>query len=222
MAKKVSTHNLSTPLNSANTASFEINSGTGNLVIDSLSRSDRLLASGELEYLEKQEPPSWTVEEKDGKVLTRLKASGGRKNGLRMPWASCNGETNWQIHLNPAVSSDITAHSGGGNVRLDLTGMDISRISADTGGGNMDVILPDNAVIQSVTVKSGAGNVTIRLPAGLTARIHAATGLGKVIVDPRFVQIDKNTYQSPDDTGGTNKVEILANSGAGNVSVITI
>ena len=138
---------------------------------------------------------------------------------FRFPWAACNGATEWQIHLNPTVSSDITAHSDGGNVKLDLAGMAITRVSADTGGGNMEVVLPDNAADLSVTAKSGAGNVVVHLPSGIAARIHATSGLGKVIVDSWFSKIDKNTYQSPDYDGAANKVEITASSGAGNVSV---
>src|SRR5512134_626693 len=121
MAKKVLTHNLSEPLEGVKTAKFDINTGTGNLTIDRLNAGEGLLASGSLEYLEKQDPPAWTVDSRDGQAKLMLKASGGMQPGFHWPWAACNGETNWQIHLNPTVSSDITAHSGGGNVKLDLT-----------------------------------------------------------------------------------------------------
>jgi hypothetical protein len=49
------------------------------------------------------------------------------------------------VLTNPTVSSEITAHSDGGNVRLNLAGMAVTRVSADAGGGNMDGFLPDNA-----------------------------------------------------------------------------
>jgi Cell wall-active antibiotics response LiaF, C-terminal len=161
-----------------------------------------------------------------------------------LPWAACNGAYEWQIHLNPNVQSDITAHSGGGNVKLNLAGMAVTHLSADTGGGNMDVVLPDNAANLSVTAKtgggnvsvglgsgttgsntinatSGAGNVVVCVPSGIAAKIHASSGLGKVIVDSRFSQTDNNTYQSPDYDGAANKVEIMAHSGTGTVSITT-
>jgi predicted membrane protein len=59
------------------------------------------------------------------------------------------------------------------------------------------------------------------VPSDIAAKVHATSGLGKVIVDARFSKTDKNTYQSPDYDGAANKVEITANSGAGNVSVNT-
>ncbi len=244
MAKKVFTQNLSEPLGVSKNAKFDINTGTGNLIIDGMANGDGLLASGALEYLEKQDPPAWSVDHIDGQTILSLKASGGRQAGFRLPWATCNGETTWQIHLNPSVSSDITAHSGGGNLRLDLASMDITQVLADSGGGNLDVILPDRAANLNVTAKtgggnvtveigsetigsstvnaaSGAGNVVVRLPAGIAACIHATTGMGKVIVDPQFNPIGKYTYQSPDFESAADKVEVLAKSGAGNVRIIT-
>jgi hypothetical protein len=244
MAKNVLTENFSEPLNGAMTAKIDVHVGTGNLTINRLNASEGLLASGSLEYLEKQDPPAWTVDSRDSQAALTLKASGGRQPGFRFPWQACNGETNWQVHLNPTVLSDITAHSGGGNVRLDLAGMAITRVSADSGGGNMDVVLPDGAANLSILARtgggsvtveigsgttgsnivnasSGAGNVVVRIPSGVAARIHATTGLGKAIVDSRFSQTDKNTYQSSDFDQAANKVEITAQSGAGNVSVNT-
>ena len=243
MAKKVLTHNLSEPLGEIRTARFDINTGTGNLTVDRLASGEGLLASGALEYLEKQDPPAWTVKARDGQATLTLKANGGRQPGFRLPWQGCNGATDWQIHLNPHVSADITAHSGGGNVRLDIAGMALTRLSADTGGGNVEVILPDNASDLDVTAKtgggtvsveigrsltgsstvfaeSGAGNVSIFVPAEITARVHAASGLGKVVVDARYDKVAGNMYQSPGFDGAADKVEITAKSGAGNVSIL--
>jgi hypothetical protein len=221
MAKKVLTHNLSEPLNGATTAKVDINVGDGNLTIDKLTDSEQVLASGMLQHLENQGLPTRSVNTSNGQATLTLKASGAGRPWFRFPWAACNGATKWLIHLNPSVPSDITAHSGGGNVKLNLTGMAVTHVSADTGGGNMDVVLPDNAASLNVTAKTGAGNVVVLVPSGVAARIHATTGLGKVIVDSRFSKIDGNTYQSPDYDGAANKVEITLNSGAGNVSVNT-
>jgi DUF4097 and DUF4098 domain-containing protein YvlB len=142
------------------------------------------------------------------------------------------------------VESDITAHSGGGNLKLDLTGMAVTHLAADTGGGNVDVVLPDNTAdlrvlartgagnvtvevgrgirgTDSVEARSGAGNVVLRVPPGTPARIHAHSGLGQVIVDPQYDQVDKETYCSPGYDRAADKLEITAHSGAGNVSIRT-
>jgi molybdopterin-binding protein len=242
MAKNVLTHNLSEPLNGATTASVDINTGDGNLTIDRLTGGDHVLANGTLQYLEKQGLPTRTLNVSNGQAKLTLRGGDAGQPWFRFPWAACNGATEWQIHLNPHVQLDITAHSDGGNVKLDLAGIEVTRVMADTGGGNMDVVLPDNTANLSVAAKtgagsvnveigsgiagssivnasSGAGNVNVHMPSGVAARIHASSGLGKVIIDPRFSKMDKDTYQSPDYDSAADKVDITVSSGAGNVSV---
>jgi len=221
MTKNVLTYNLSEPLNGVTTAKVDIHAGDGNLMIDRLAGGEQVLASGTLQYLENQGLPTRTLNTSDGQATLTLKGSGAGQSWFRFPWAACNGATEWQIHLNPTVSSEITAHSDGGNVKLDLAGMAVTRVSADTGGGNMDLVLPEDAANLSVTAKTGAGNVVVLVPSGIATRIHTSTGLGKVMVDSRFSKIDGNTYQSPDYDGAAHKVEITVSSGAGNVSVNT-
>ena len=221
MAKHVLTDKLSEPLAGAKTAKVDVDIADGNLTIDSLADGEQVLAKGTLQYLEKQGLPTRSVNISNGQTTLTLTAKGTGQPWFRLPWAACNGGTEWQIHLNPNVQSEITARSGGGNVKLNLTGMSVTRVSADTGGGNMDVVLPDNASNLSVIAKTGAGNVDVYIPGGIAARIHATTGLGKVLVDPRFSKMDNNTYQSSDFDRAADKVELTVGSGAGNVSVNT-
>jgi len=239
--------NLSEPLNGATAAKVDINCGPGHLTIDPLTGSEQLLAGGTLQYLESQGLPTRALASKNGQATLTLRGSenGAGRSGFRFPWQACGGGAfEWQIHLNPTVASDITAHSDGGNVKLNLARMAVSHLSADTGGGNMDVVLPDNAANLSVAVKTGAGNVTVeigsnitghntvdassgagnvvvRVPGGIAARIHANTGLGKTTVDSRFNKTDEHTYQSSDYDGAADRVEITVNSGTGNVNINT-
>ncbi len=240
---RVLTLALSEPLGDATAARFEINTGTGNLAIDRLPDGEQLLASGALEYLEGQDLPASTVSSENGLAILTIKASGGQA-GFRLPWAASNGATTWQIQLNPGLPSDITACSGGGNLKLNLAGMLLTSLLADTSGGNVEVVLPDGAAGLNVTAKSGGGSVSVvagsnmtgsntiiatsgggsvvvRLPGGIAALIHASTGAGKLAIDPQFVKIDDHTYQSPGYAGAAVKIEITVESGAGNVSVIT-
>jgi len=244
MVKKVFVDQFSEPLNGAKTARIDIHAGDGNLTVDQLAVGEPALANGTLQYLENQGKPVKTRVANNGQATLTLKGSRARQPWFRLPWQACNGATDWQIHLNPTVSSDITAHSDGGNVRLDLASLVITHVMADTGGGNMDVVLPDNATDLEVSARtgagnvnveigdgitgknivranSGAGNVTVRIPNGIGVCIQTTSGLGKVIVDPQFRQIDKNTYQSPDFEHASSKVEITAGSGAGNIIVET-
>ena len=240
MTNNLLTDTLSEPLNGATKARFEINSGTGNLRIEPLASDDRMLARGTLQYFEHQGTPTRSVRfDHEWATLTLAGRHGGQR-WPRMPWAACNGATEWHVDLNPMVSCEITAHSDGGNVALNLASMDIRQVSADTGGGNLDVVLPDNATnlivaarsgagnvtvdigdstTGTVTARSGAGNVVVHVPCGLAARVHATSGLGKVSVESTFGKVDRMTYQTPDYEKAVNKLDLTLHTGAGNVSV---
>lgn len=238
----VLTQTLSEPLGSITTAKVNINPGDGNLMVDRLSSGEPVLFSGALQYLENNGLPTQSINTSNGQANLTLLSSGKGQPWFRLPWAACNGATEWQIHLNPTVSLDLTAHSDGGNVRLNLAGMAITRVAADTGGGNMDVVLPDNAANLSVTAKSGAGNIVVEIGSGLTgnntviantgagnvvlrlpestaARIHVTNGVGKATLDTRFNKVDDKTYQTAGYDSAANKIEITATSGAGDVIV---
>lgn len=178
-----------------------------------------------------------------GAVATGKKA-GGSRAVLRMPWQACNAATEWNIHLNPRVALDIDAISGGGHVKLNLTGMHVARVAAESGGGNMEVAMPEKASNVDVAVRSGggnvnveigrgttggntvkaesgAGNVSVMVPGGIAARIHASSGMGQVIVPAGCDKIAEHTYQSADYDEAPDKIEITAQSGLGNVTVAT-
>jgi hypothetical protein len=244
MANNVLTQNISEILNGAMSAKIDIDCGTGHLAIDRLDATDQALAKGTLQYLQNQGIPIQSLNTSDGLATFTLKAGDIKKSGFHFPWAACGGAYEWQIQLNPTVPSDIAVQSRGGNIKLSLAGIRVTRLSADTGGGNLDVDLPDNSVNLSVNAKtgggnvnlevgngttgdnmiiakSGAGNVLVRLPIGISAKVYASTGMGKVTVDQRFIKTDKNTYQSADYDNAAIRFDITAHSGAGNVSVIT-
>jgi len=221
---KVLTEDLSLPLDGATSAVLDINAGTGHLTIDRLTGGEPLLAGGTLQYLEEQGLPTRDLVALGDQVTLTLNGTGGSAegSGFRWPWQACGGGAyDWRIHLNPNVQYDLTAHSDGGNVRLDLAGMAITHLAADTGGGNVDLALLESTGDLSVTAETGAGNVTVLVPAGIAARIHATSGLGKVIVDPRFSKLDDDTYQSADYDSAASKLELTLKSGAGDVTVNT-
>jgi hypothetical protein len=217
------TQDQSQPLRGVTTARVEIDPGDGNLTVDPLASGEPVLVSASLQYLEKQGLPLWSTTTSDGQTVLSLKANkGSGQPWLRLPWEACNGATDWQIHLNPAVVTDLQAHTAGGNMMLNLTGFAIRHVSAETGGGNVTVVLSSGLTGSStIEASSGAGNVEVQLPEGTAARIHATTGMGKIILDKRFNKMDDTTYQTSDYETSANKIEITLKSGAGNVSVTT-
>src|SRR5512133_2478661 len=64
----VLTDNLSEPLNGATTAKVDINTGAGNLTVDRLITGEQVLASGTLQYLEKQGVPNRSMNTSNGQA----------------------------------------------------------------------------------------------------------------------------------------------------------
>jgi cell wall-active antibiotic response 4TMS protein YvqF len=242
MSNDLLTENLSAPLNGTTAANVKIDTGTGNLIVDELPDEAQVLASGTLQYFEKQGRPVESFSSEGGQATLKLTATSAGRPSFRVPWAACLGGTEWQIHLNPNVPSEITAHTGGGNVKLNLTDMALAGLSAETGGGSMDIVLPEHAAnlraiartgggnvsieigdaitgSNVVEASSGAGNVVVEVPDDIAARVNATTGMGKVSMEPRFSKIGSHTYQSPEYDDAPNKLDITVHSGAGNVCV---
>jgi hypothetical protein len=109
MAKNLLTDKLSEPLNGATTARVDIHAGDGNLTIDGLDGGEQVLASGTLQYFENRGLPTRSLVSDNGQATFTLRGSGAGRPWFHFPWSACNGATEWQIHLNPNVASDITA-----------------------------------------------------------------------------------------------------------------
>ncbi len=243
--RTVRNQELAETLGAVTAAQFEINTGTGNLALNGLTGGEPLLAGGSLEYLEGQGQPERSLTTNNDQVVLKWAASGVQPSGFRFPWEDDNGEVNWKVSLNPSVSYNLTAHSDGGNIKLNLAGLAITQVNADTDGGKIEVILPDRTANLGLTAKSGggnvtveigssitgshtinassgAGNVTVRLPEGTAARIRVTSGMGNANVASHFLKIDDKTYQSPDYESAADRVEITADSGAGDVTIETM
>lgn len=233
------TQALSVPLSAETSAIVTINPGDGNLMIDGIINEQQMLASGSLQYLENNGAPVLTTSTADGHTTFALKAKGGQSQP-RLPWEACNGLTEWQVHLNPSLAYDLSALTGGGTVRLDLSAMTITRLAAETGGGNMEVILPDNASDLVVTAKTGAGKITIQVGSAITGTctIDASSGAGELtvlvpkdvaarikvtqgnaVVGSEFKKIDETTYETDGYREASNKIDITVGSGIGKVNI---
>jgi hypothetical protein len=93
MSKTILTHTLIVPLGSTTKAIAAIHAGDGNLMINGSTGSEPVLASGALQYLEKQGQPIYSIAVNDGQANFTLKSGGKGQTWMRMPWSACNGAT---------------------------------------------------------------------------------------------------------------------------------
>ncbi len=235
---------FSKPLNGTRSATIDIDMGEGNLTVDSLTGGEPLLVGGTLEYFEESGPPAWTLTSINDEAALALRTGQNQRPRIRLPWAACTAENDWMLHLNPQVSYGVSAHTGRGNVTIDLSGIPVTGIASETGAGRVDIRLPENvtnlnAAIETgagdvavevgkaaaghnvLSAESGAGSVEIVVPRGVQVRVYATSIAGKVTVDSDLIRIDDNTYQSRGYDLAEDRIEITVHSGIGNVSVTT-
>jgi predicted RNA-binding Zn-ribbon protein involved in translation (DUF1610 family) len=107
-------------------------------------------AAGRARHLAERGRPTESVNTENDHATLKLRGRDAGRPSFRFPWAGCNGPTEWRVHVNPRVASEIRAHTGGGNVKLNRADMIVTGVSADTGGGNMEVVLPDHVSASQV------------------------------------------------------------------------
>ncbi|HEU5086592.1 MAG TPA: hypothetical protein VFT99_04070, partial [Roseiflexaceae bacterium] len=69
MANNVLTERLAEPLEGSQTATVDIDTDSGNLTIDTLGDNQQLLASGTLQYFEKQGHPAHSLASNTGQAV---------------------------------------------------------------------------------------------------------------------------------------------------------
>lgn len=231
---------LAEPLNDTTSAEFSVDLADGNLNLEGNSSDKAMLAMGTLQYLENIGVPLSSSSTFNGHTQYTLSTSAGQ-SWLKLPWSACNGATDWSITLNPSVAYEISAYTGGGNVKLNLAGLTVTGLDAESGGGNMEVILPDNTEDLAAVVKTGAGKATVRvgngikgdhtieassgagevsvlLPTGMQAKVIIS--MGNVSVGPEFIKVNDTTYETSGYQNAENRIEISIGSGAGKATVI--
>jgi hypothetical protein len=76
------TESMSAPLGGATAATIDVSSGMSNLTIDALPRGEQVLASGSLQYYEKQGTPIQFVRSEHGRAVLTLR----ERDLTQRPW----------------------------------------------------------------------------------------------------------------------------------------
>jgi hypothetical protein len=126
----------------------------------------------------------------------------------------------WSIRLNPDIKTAIDLRTGANEARLDLSDLQVTDLRLRTGASSTEVNLPVRAGYTRVDIESGAASVTLRVPENVAARIQASGGLAEIKIDQTRFPRQGNGYQSPGYDLGTDKADIIVETGVGTVKVI--
>jgi hypothetical protein len=125
----------------------------------------------------------------------------------------------WDILLNPDVTTSLTVESGASRIELDLEEMQLEALSLQTGASSARVILPSQAGSSRVSIDSGMAAVSVWAPEGVAAQIHAEGGLAAISVDEQRFPRQGRIYRSADYDTAENRVDLVIKTGMGAIDV---
>jgi hypothetical protein len=204
---------LNVPSGGARSASIEIDFGAGELHVDGGLSDAEKLAVGVLEHLEDQQPPKVEVAGGDS---ARLHISQGPVTwntgmfGKRL-------NVNWDIHLSPAIPTELVVKTGASAVKLDLEQMKMTTLDVKAGASDTSVVLPASGVV-TATIEGGAAQFTLEVPRSMEARIVSRSGLASVSIDPRFER-QGDAYVSAGYATAANRLDMSIQVGVASVNV---
>jgi hypothetical protein len=118
-------------------------------------------------------------------------------------------DLNWKIRLNPQIPLELDLNGGVGQVKLDLTGAHLNRltirggvgenrttlpaggsyvVNLDGGVGQSNLTLPDNTGIR-MNIDGGVGSVRLNVPGTAAVRVTADGNLGNIKVPDHLQKI---------------------------------
>jgi len=202
------------PLAEATRGRIRLGHGAGRLQIDA-SASSGALVSGSF---------AGGVQQKSRRDGDELNVELRPPSGLFMPFPPlwipfARGGLVWNVGLSKSVPLSLDIRAGAGEIRLDLTDLQVEELNVQTGASSAEVKLPAHAGYTRVEAKGGLTSLKIEVPEGVAARIRATGGLAGISVDRSRFPRTGGVNQSPDYDSAQNKVDIHVTTGLGSLVV---
>ncbi len=185
-----------------------------NLTLGSLPSESQQLASGTLEYYDRQGEPIHILKIGDPNVELRL----DEQNQHDFSFSNfANSAHQWDVRLNREVPTILLVNTGDANSMLDLTNLHLTRIDFHGGDGNLTLNVPQGAGGVTGQLDLGDGNINLVVPVSLAAHISIDKGDGNVNTDTAFKK-QGNIYTS---LGGDakNNLDLSIKMGDGNINI---
>ena len=206
------TETISQPISAAR-AEIQLGNTVGRLEISANSSGKLIDGTLELSGNDRLEREFST---RDGAQFVRLEAL-TRGLSIGVPNLLNNNTLGWKIGLAPNLPLVLRVDTGVGSANLDLTGLNVTKLTVNSGVGQMTVTLPSTGKI-TARIEGGIGELNIFIPRGMKAQIRASSGLGQVSVNGDY-QRDGDLYTSSGYESASDRVQLEVKGGVGRITV---
>ena len=121
--------------------------------------------------------------------------------------------------VSPDVSLELEIRAGAADLDLDLSDLNVRRVVVGAGASDIRILLPANAGRTHVEIAAGAMDIEITVPQGVAARIENETFVSSTQIDSERFPETYDSYQSPDYTTASNRVDIEIEGFAADVTI---
>lgn len=168
---------FSAPLDGATSAKVRIDFTVGESMLRGLTNLDNLIEAdltyvGDIHFV-----VSGGAEKTVGLSQSAKPADWARNI---VGWIGSRGKLRWDVGLATGIPMALEIHGGVGEVKLDLSELDLTRFELYGGTGEIDVALPTRTAPYSAVIHSGVGELEITIPAGTTVDLNVRAGAGEV------------------------------------------
>lgn len=160
----------------------------------------------------------------DWKPIVDYRVSNG-EGSLRItqpddaPSAFGNTVNDWNLNLNAALPSHISASLGAGDAKLTLGQMDLREVEVHMGAGEVEVDLRGNPKSSySVRIRGGVGEATVYLPRDVGIKATASGGIGEIDVEG-LAERD-GVWINPDRIDAPVTVTVDVKGGVGEIKIV--
>lgn len=123
----------------------------------------------------------------------------------------------WTLALSDQVPVDLKVAMGAGEMRLDLRGLNVSRLEVDAAVGQTTITLPSQGHFQG-KVSSAIGQIVIEVPSGVGLRLHVSSGIAGVDVPPSY-RHEGDVYTSPAYGSAASSIDLEVDQAIGSIQI---
>ena len=203
---------LEEPLDGVETVDLIIDLGAGTLSVGSLPANSANLVEGELRSFGTSEARTSVTRSGDH---AEIELSTG---GFSFDFFG-NGDRRWDVRLSPAPSISIDLDTGASALTLDLTKLNVSKLSISGAAVDLEILAPQDAGHVNIDIDVGAANVDVVIPELVGARIDADLGLSGLSIDETRFPKAGGVYVSRNFDTSANRIYLEIDAGASSVDI---